>query len=575
MKAEMLLVHFNRISDAPDAVPSLRKFILDLAVRGKLVEQNPTEEPAAELLRRIRSEKARLVRESKLRGQAKIARVDVDEPPFPVPPNWEWVRLIEILNKLTDGTHHSPPNFAEGDFKYITAKNIKPEGVLLEEVTYVSSDVHQEVYPRCNPEKGDILYIKDGATTGVVTINDLDDPFTMLSSVALLKLSQGVYNRLVVEFLRSPFFYSQMRGFMKGAAITRVTLKRMAPALVPLPPTSEQHRIVAKVDELMALCDRLEVAQYKRESRRDRLAAATHHHLNSGADAESLRAHAQFFIGNLPRLTARSDQIKQLRQTILNLAVRGHLVQQNSEDDSIITTLRHILPSFTDHDQLTPSDSGSIDRHLLPQGWAWIKGNWIADFVDPQPSHRTPPQSEDGVPYIGYADITERGTIDFLNARKVSRSVLEEHRQRYTLKDGDFVIGKIGTIGDPFLLPRPFTYTLSANIILVQPRAEFVLPKFLMLFLDSPIAKASLSKMKTDSTHAVFGIKKARELPIPLPTINEQHRIVAKVDELMALCDQLEGKLITAQAEVSHMLESALHNALNEATQKQLTQLLA
>ena len=268
MNPTQLLAHFDRISEAPDAVARLRRFILDLAVRGKLVEQDPSDEPAAELLKRIQAEKTRLVKVGAIRKQEQLSEVNASDELFKIPASWCWVRLSHVLTKLTDGTHHSPPNEPEGEFMYVTAKNIKPEGISVTNITYVSAEVHSEIYGRCNPEKGDILYIKDGATTGVVTINNLDQPFSMLSSVALLKLSTCLNNRLVVEFLRSPFFYGQMRGFMKGAAIPRVTLKRMAPAHIPLPPLAEQHRIVAKVDELMALCDELALLPPPKPSRK-------------------------------------------------------------------------------------------------------------------------------------------------------------------------------------------------------------------------------------------------------------------------------------------------------------------
>jgi len=171
---------------------------------------------------------------------------------------WEWVRLGDAMVKITDGTHHSPPNNDTGDFLYISAKNIKEDGVLLSNATYVTEDVHNEIFSRCDPEYGNILYIKDGATTGIVTINNLKEPFSMLSSVALLKQPQQVDNRYLLFTLRSPFFYKEMRAGMTGVAITRVTLKKLHDAIVPLPPLPEQHRIVARIDQLMALCDTLE-----------------------------------------------------------------------------------------------------------------------------------------------------------------------------------------------------------------------------------------------------------------------------------------------------------------------------
>ena len=141
---------------------------------------------------------------------------------------------------------------------YVSARNIKPDGINLDGITYVTKEVHDEIYSRCDPSFGDVLYIKDGATTGIATINQVTEPFSMLSSVALLKPSDAIFNRYLLWAMRSPFFYEETRGAMKGAAITRVTLSVMAKSLLPLPPLAEQRRMVAKVDQLMALVDELE-----------------------------------------------------------------------------------------------------------------------------------------------------------------------------------------------------------------------------------------------------------------------------------------------------------------------------
>jgi type I restriction enzyme S subunit len=137
MNAEQLLLHFERISEAPDAIPRLRHFILDLAVRGKLVEQEPEHESASELLKLIESEKTLLARQGLIKKVSRAEALAYEDEPFEVPVNWRWVRLGDILLKLTDGTHHSPPNGPEGDFKYITAKNIKSDGLALNYVNYV------------------------------------------------------------------------------------------------------------------------------------------------------------------------------------------------------------------------------------------------------------------------------------------------------------------------------------------------------------------------------------------------------------------------------------------------------
>ena len=171
--------------------------------------------------------------------------------PFEIPESWCWCRLSSLATKITDGTHHSPPNTERGEYKYITAKNIKNTGVSLSNITYVSKEIHKEIFSRCNPEYGDVLLIKDGATTGVVTVNNIEEPFSLLSSVALIKCPQYVDSWYLVYVLRSDLFYKNIRSQMKGTGITRVTLKQIEPLFIPMPPLEEQKRIVSQIEKIM------------------------------------------------------------------------------------------------------------------------------------------------------------------------------------------------------------------------------------------------------------------------------------------------------------------------------------
>lgn len=191
----LLTENLPLIADAPDGIRKLRGLILELAVRGKLVPQDANDEPAEELLKQIAAEKSLLASKGVIRKERSLPGSAHSECSFEIPSSWKWTRLSNVVTKLTDGTHHSPPNLARGEYKYISAKNIKPWGIDLTEITYVTNEIHREIYARCNPEFGDVLYIKDGATTGVVTINTLKEPFSMLSSVALMKPSVGLFNR--------------------------------------------------------------------------------------------------------------------------------------------------------------------------------------------------------------------------------------------------------------------------------------------------------------------------------------------------------------------------------------------
>lgn len=253
----------------------LRQAILQEAIEGKLTadwrKENPVRKgdpdfDAEALLEKIKTEKEKLIAEGKIRKQKSLAPIKPEEVPFELPERWILQRLGEICSKITDGTHHSPANTLNGMFKYITAKNIKDSGLDLSKITYVTKQVHDEIYSRCNVEFEDILYIKDGATTGIVTINNLNEPFSMLSSVALLK--PMIFNRFLMYAMRSPIFYNETRSQMYGVAITRVTLIKIINSILPIPPIKEQHVIVERIDKLLVMVDALQkqVSQRKEQS---------------------------------------------------------------------------------------------------------------------------------------------------------------------------------------------------------------------------------------------------------------------------------------------------------------------
>ncbi len=169
---------------------------------------------------------------------------------------WPILRLDDACELITDGTHHSPPNGPFGDFIYVTAKNIRPWGLDLADITYVSSGTHYEIYGRCPVEHDDVLYIKDGATTGIAVVNHLNQPFSLLSSVALLRPKSGLLDaRFLKHWLNSPEARKLMLGDMTGTAIRRLVLRQIRATEIPIPPLPEQRRIVAKLEALLAKVD--------------------------------------------------------------------------------------------------------------------------------------------------------------------------------------------------------------------------------------------------------------------------------------------------------------------------------
>ena len=171
--------------------------------------------------------------------------------PVDNPKHWDTFLLKNLCTKLTDGTHYSPKNYPNGDYLYVTAKNIKPDGFDFTNITYVSREVHDEIYARCNPEYGDVLYIKDGVTTGIAMINTLHEPFSMLSSVALIKYNRNILNGLFLcSVLNDNHMYETIRNSMDGAAITRLTISKLNKIKLPVPPLTLQKQFASFVEQV-------------------------------------------------------------------------------------------------------------------------------------------------------------------------------------------------------------------------------------------------------------------------------------------------------------------------------------
>ena len=261
----------NGIENFKKAQKQLKRYrqsVLKNACEGKLVQteaelaraEGCDYEPADVLLVRILKE-----RREKWNGKGKYKEpVAPDTTELPeLPEGWIWTKMDVVCNKIQDGTHFSPKKQfnkpANGRYPYITAKNIKENGLNLTNITYVDESFHQTIYERCNPEKGDVLLIKDGVTTGTATINTLNGEFSLLSSVALLKTNKdALYSYYLKYFLNSPTGFKIITGKMTGTAIKRIILAKIKNSNIPFPPLVEQHRIAVEVEHRLLLCEKME-----------------------------------------------------------------------------------------------------------------------------------------------------------------------------------------------------------------------------------------------------------------------------------------------------------------------------
>ena len=340
MNADRLLAHYERIAAAPDAVPRLRRFILDLAVRGKLVGQDSNDEPASELLNRIAAEKTRLVKARKIRRPRIFPTPLGDDEPFPLPANWKWSQIAEIgmLSPLNDAEDHAkssffPMSMIACGYGAATKHKVRPWGEIKRGYTHLAEgDVGLAKITPCfeNGKSAVFRNLTGGLGSGTTELH-IVRPIL-------------VHPDYILIFLKCPHFIEAGIPMMTGTAgQKRVPTEYFATSPFPLPPLAEQHRIVTKVEEMMALSDQLDAAQAERETRRNRLAAASLSRLKAPEpDVVMFRDHAAFALDNVVALTTRCDQIKALRQTILNLAVRGKLVEQDPNDEPASELLTRI-----------------------------------------------------------------------------------------------------------------------------------------------------------------------------------------------------------------------------------------
>lgn len=270
--------------------------------------------------------------------------------------------------------------------------------------------------------------------------------------------------------------------------------------------------------------------------------------------------------------------LKRYRASVLKAACEGRLVPPEAElsriqnpkskiengDALLSRILEERRKSWTGKGKYKePAAPDTTNLPPLPEGWAYTSAETICDVVDPHPSHRTPPSCSDGIPYVGIGDVDSRGRFNLQDSRKVAQSVLDEHRQRYQLAAGDFIIGKIGTVGKCVQLHAPFQYALSANVVLVQPNRRAIVPVFLRLLIESPAFQRDFEERSRATTQAAFGIHRFRSLVVPLPPLAEQERIVAEVERRLSVADALEATLAANLSRATRLRRAVLSQAFS------------
>ena len=564
MNPDRLLAHYEKIADAPDAIPRLRRFILDLAVRGKLVPQDPNDEPASELLKRIATEKARLVKEGKSTTKGPLS---VDEFPFSLPFGWLWSRVGELCTKT--GSGRTPRGGKEVYRKvgvpFLRSQNVYDNGLRLDDVAYIGPDVHLRMAGTAVRTRDLLLNITGGSLGRCCRVPDEFGEANVSQHVAIIRLAVSEMAEFLHRLVLSPYFQAFIFDEQTGAGRGGLPKYKMDRIPVAVPPLPEQRRIVAKVDEFMALCDRLEAARTEREETRDQLSAGSLARLNTpDSNPAVFQKHATFALDNLIPLTTRPDQIKALRQAILNLAVRGKLAPQVPKDEPASELLKRIAAEkarLVKMGKAKTRKSKRIDRFNtplseLPKSWKWTT---LGDlFLYDAGIKRQPQNLNQNLWLLELEDIEKdsgRLLVRVFTSERQSKSTKSEFRV------GDILYGKLRPYLNKVLVADRPGYS-TTEIVALRPFLRLCL-RYCALALRRPDFVEYVTRLGQGTKMPRLRREDASIAPFPLPPLPEQRRIVAKVDELMDLCDRLETSLGAVDTCRHRLLESLLFESLN------------
>lgn len=488
----------------------LRQAILQAAFQGKLVPQNVHDEPASELLQRIRQEKVQHVTEGEIKGEKPLPLITEDELPFDLPDGWIWCRLVEICSHIADIDHNMPPAVAQGGVLFLSAKDLVDNGTInyTDRVKYISESDYERYGKKVKPQRNDIIYSRIGACLGKARIVCSDIKFLVSYSCCTIR-SLIVNLQYLCRYLDSGMVLKQATRDTQSIGVPDLGIKKIKEFLVPLPPLAEQQCIVDKVEELMMLCSELEAAE------------------------EDLNKLESRFTEYLPK-------------SILQAAVQGKLVPQNIHDEPASELLKRIQQEkarlvkegkIKKEKQLQPITEDEIP-YQLPNGWVWCRLSDIGEIV----GGATPLTTEKayyteqgkGIAWVTPADMKHSKGNMISRGRKDITDAGYESCSTRLLPAGSIVFSSRAPIG---------LIAFAQNELCTNQGFKSIIPHQIsmsgwLFYALKSMTEGIVSRASGTTFLEVSGEFMRKEI-FPLPSLAEQQRIVAKVDELMRMCNEL------------------------------------
>ncbi|HBC9335628.1 TPA: restriction endonuclease subunit S [Escherichia coli] len=545
-------------------IKKLRELILELAVRGKLVPQDPNDEPASELLKRIAAEKAELVKQGKIKKQKPLPEISEEEKPFELPEGWEWVRISEIGH---DWGQKTP----DKDFTYIDVGSINKEYGIIEEPSILSA---KDAPSRARKivQQGTIIYstVRPYLLNIAIIENEILPEPIASTAFAIIHPYTAMDANFIYYYLRSPVFVCYVENCQTGVAYPAINDKQFFSGITPVPPSLEQVRIANKIKELMSLCDQLEQQSLTSLDAHQQLVETLLGTLTDSQNAEELAENWTRISEHFDTLFTTEASVDTLKQTILQLAVMGKLVPQDPNDEPASELLKRIAQEKAQlvkdgkikKQKPLPPISDEEKPFELPDGWEWCR---IVDLAivgtGATPSRDEPNYWKNGVINWVTSGETCLPFIQNTTEHITQKAVDETNVSIYP--PGTLIIAMYGqgkTRGQiTELLISAGTNQACAAIRLIETDNEH--RKFIKLFFEK--SYDDLRSLAAGGAQPNLNVAKISQTVIPLPPKREQNRIVSIVGELLIYCDKLRKNIQTAQQTQLHLADALTDAAIN------------
>ncbi|ELN6869875.1 restriction endonuclease subunit S [Vibrio parahaemolyticus] len=544
-------------------IKKLRELILELAVRGKLVPQDPNDEPASVLLEKIAQEQTQLIKDQKIKKLKKLPNISKDELLFDLPNGWQWCRVGNLFNTIQSGGTPSKrePSYWEGNIPWASVKDLGKSLVLTDTQDHISEEGLIAGSKLAN--KGDLLIC---TRMGLGKIAIVSTPMAFNQDLKAVSLTKYVHT----DFFLNSYTTIKIKG--TGTTVAGISQDQLLNYVFSLPPLQEQHRIVAKVDELMALCDQLEQQTEASIEAHQVLVTTLLDTLTNSADADELMQNWARISEHFDTLFTTEESIDQLKQTILQLAVMGKLVPQDPSDEPASELLKRIAEEKAQlvkdkkikKQKALPPISEDEKPFELPSGWEWCRfGNVFVDL-----KYGTSKKSDykmNGSPVLRIPNVVG-GRVD-LSDLKYS-VMTDKELVDYQLQQGDLLLirsnGSLGIVGRCTVVDNDLVNTVYAGY-LVRARIlpDTVNSHYVKSVLDSHDVRRQIEgPIRTTSGVKNVNSTELSSLLIPVAPACEQLRINEKIIELHAMCDQLKQHLYGNQQTSLQLTDAIVEQAV-------------